>query len=310
MEKKPANTLVNYLLLCVLMLIWGSSFILMKKGLISFTGFQLGALRISISFFVLLPFAVMRISKVWHQHRKSLLYFFLAGFLGNGIPAFLFAIAQTRIDSLLAGILNSLTPLFTVIVGVSLFGAKTRWANIAGVLTGLAGAIGLMMASSGQGFSINSAYGLLIVAATVLYAFNLNIIKRFLSAFDAVTITSVAFLSFAIPFVIYLFTTDFIIRMETMPQAWNSLGYIALLSVLGTAMAVILQNWLIKQTSPLFVASVTYLIPIVAIFWGIVDGERFDAVYIFWVGLILAGVYLANRPDGGFIKKRLGKKKY
>lgn len=93
-----------------------------------------------------------------------------------------------------------------------------------------------------------------------------------------------------------------------MPQAWSSFGYIVLLSVLGTAMAVILQNWLIKQTSPLFVASVTYLIPIVAIFWGIIDGERFEAVYIFWVGLILAGVYLANRPDGGFIKKRLGKK--
>lgn len=294
----------HYMVLFILMLIWGSSFILMKKGLVSFSNFQVGALRISISYLVLLPFALMRIGKVWKEHRNKLKYFFIAGFLGNGIPAFLFATAQTRIDSFMAGILNSLTPLFTLLVGISFFGAKTKWSNILGVVLGLAGAIGLLAAGSGKSFSLNSAYALLAVTATLLYAFNMNIIKRYLTGFDAITITSIAFFCFGLPFVIYLFTTDFTSRLADMPGAWVSLGYIGVLAFFGTVVAVVIHNWLLRQTTALFAASVTYLMPIVAVFWGIADGEKFYPVFVLWISVILGGVYLANRPGGGFIKAR------
>lgn len=291
-ENKPV--LLNWLMLFALMLIWGSSFILIKRGLEVFSNLQVGALRVGLSFLFLLPLAITRI---WRVKRQDLKYFFWAGFLGNGLPAFLFAKAQTGLDSLMAGILNSLTPVFTLVVGLLFFSIKTKAANITGVVVGLIGAIGLLYASSEGNPMFSPWYALMVIAATLGYAMNMNILKHFLKQYDSLTITSVAFVFIGIPSLIFLLAgTDFLSLMATEPRALKGLGYILILSLVGTSLAMIAHNWLIKRTSALFASSVTYLMPVVSILWGVWDGEKFLGIFLLWIAVILAGVYMANRP--------------
>lgn len=290
-DNKPAFK--DWATLIFLMLVWGSSFIFVKRGLDVFSHLQVGGLRISLSFIVLIPFAIKRIKRV---DKKDIKFFILVGLLGNGIPAFMFAKAQTGLDSYMAGILNSLTPLFTLVVGILFFGVRTRWFNVAGVIIGLIGAIGLLWSSSGGDISLNLFYSLAVIIATICYALNMNIVKRFLRKYDAVTITSVAFIFIGVPAIVFILAfTDFISRMETGTDAWISLGYVGILSFVGTSLAVILLNKLIKRTSAVFASSVTYLMPIIAILWGVLDGEIFLAVFSVWIAVILGGVYMANR---------------
>ncbi len=291
---KVDNTprLIHWLALLLLVVVWGSSFILIKRGLVSFGTMEIGALRIAISFLVLSPLVWKNIQKV---PRRKMIYFLLAGIIGNGLPPFLFAKAQNVIDSYMAGVLNSLTSLFTLLVGVFFFSIRTKWLNVFGVLIGLGGAIGLLTASNGTQVN-NIWYGLYAVAAALCYAINMNLIKQYLSGFNAITITSVVFFFIGVPSLIYLFTgTDFVTTMTNDPKAWESLAYIAILAVVGTALAMVIHNWLIKQTSALFTSTVTYMMPLVSIFWGIADGESFLFSYLPWIVLILIGVYLANR---------------
>jgi drug/metabolite transporter (DMT)-like permease len=291
-DNKPVLT--DWLALMLLVMIWGSSFILIKKGLVSFNAMEVGALRITISFLVLVPFVVRRLGRV---PRNKYPWFLLAGILGSGLPPFLFAKAQTVIDSYMAGVLNSLTPLFTLIAGLAFFGSKTRWQNVVGVVVGLAGAVGLLTAVNDPRLGNGILYGLYAVAGAVCYAFNMNTIKRYLSGFDALTITSVVFLFIGIPAAVYVFAgTDVLAKLTVDPASRVSLGYIAILAVVGTALSLVVHNWLIRRTSALFASSVTYMMPIVSIGWGIADGEGFTAGYLLWIVLILIGVYLANRP--------------
>jgi len=291
-KKRTGTTLRSWFILFVLVLVWGSSFILMKRGLEHYSAGQLALLRISFACLFLLPFAIRSIKKV---NQKKLWYIALVGIIGNGIPAFLFAKAQTGIDSSLAGILNSLTPLFTLMIGMLFFSFKAGWINILGVFIGLAGTVGLMSVSGNQTLEFNFSYGLFIIIATLMYAINLNIIKKYLNDTDAVTITSFAFLIIGVPFMLYLlFATDFITVLTSNPGAIEGLGYIAILGVVGSGIAVILYNYLIKTGGVLFAASITYMIPVVAVLWGVADGEAFELVYLVWIALILMGVFLVN----------------
>ena len=295
-KKRTGTTLRSWLILFVLVLVWGSSFILMKRGLEHYSAEQLALLRISFACLFLLPFAIRSIKKV---SPKKLWYIDLVGIIGNGIPAFLFAKAQTGIDSSLAGILNSLTPLFTLMVGMLFFSYKAKWINILGVFIGLAGTVGLMSVSGNQTLEFNFSYGLFIIIATLLYAINLNIIKKYLNDTDAVTITSFAFLIIGVPFLVFLlFATDFTTVLTSNPGAIGGLGYIAILGVVGSGIAVILYNNLIKTGGVLFAASITYMIPVVAVLWGVADGEAFEPVYLVWIALILLGVFITNYSNG------------
>jgi drug/metabolite transporter (DMT)-like permease len=198
----------------------------------------------------------------------------------------------------MAGVLNSLTPLFTLVAGLLFFGTRTRWLNVLGVVVGLAGAIGLLTAVNDPRLGNGILYGLYAVAGAVCYAFNMNIIKRYLGGFDAITITSVIFVFIGIPASIYLIAgTGFVHKLVNQPESWASLGYVAILAIVGTALSLIIHNWLIRRTSALFASSVTYMMPIVSIVWGILDGETFLLFYLAWITLILVGVYLANRPN-------------
>lgn len=287
---------LSWLILLSLVLTWGSSFILMKRGLEVFPALELGGLRIAITFLFLLPFALFRIKKI---KLKQWYLFLICGLVGNGIPAFLFAYAQTGIDSSLSGILNSLTPLFTLIIGLLFFKFRSRWYNIVGVFIGLAGAVGLMAVSGGGDLQFNFSYSFFVIIATFCYAVNINLIKTYLSDTDSVSITTYAIASIGTPAVIYvLFFSNFIPIMQTHPHAWVAFGYVSILSVIGTGVAVMLYNYLIKISNIVFAASVTYLMPVVAIFWGISDGEPFSLTNILWILLVLTGVFLVNSHFG------------
>ncbi len=285
---------IQFLTLAFLSLIWGSSFILMKKGLAAFGPDEVAAFRIFLVFLVLLPHALTHLNLIRKSNAFSLL---AVGMLGSAIPYVLFVTAQTEISSSLSGILNALTPLFTLVFGVMFFRRKTRLANIAGVLLGLAGAAGLIYFSEEHNLAHSFTIFMLLPAiASAFYGLNVNIIKSFLQNFDPVAITSLSFFMIG-PFAgIYLFGfTDFIPHASS-PDALMPLVFISVLAVVGTAFAVIVFNSLIKYTTALYASSVTYLIPVVAIFWGLFDNEKFYWIQALFVVLIFVGISLINRP--------------
>lgn len=284
--------LINWIILIALALTWGSSFILMKRGMEVFSSAQVASLRIFIAFLFLSPLIFWHVKKSLLKHWKGYLGM---GVLGNLIPAYLFTAAETGISSSLAGALNSLTPLFTLIVGVLLFREKTGWKNVLGIVIGFAGAIGLTMVGKSNGISGEILFVLYVVLATLFYALSVNIIKKYLSDVDSLTATVWAMMFIGPVAGAYLFTTDFTDRLMNVRGAWGSLGYVSILAVFSTALSVIVFNTLIKNTTTLFASSVTYLIPIVAMGWGILDNEAVSVWHFAWIGLILVGVYLVNR---------------
>jgi len=283
----------QWLTLLFLSFIWGSSFILMKKGLRSYSHDQVAALRIFISFLAFLPFGIKNLKKVTKDNIYSLL---IVGFIGSTIPAFLFTKAQTQVDSALAGILNSVTPLFTLIIGLLFYKSTAKLINAIGIFLGLTGALGLITYSSNGGNILDNInyYGLFIVVATICYGINVNQVKYKIKGLNGLELTSMAFM-FAGPFAgIYLLFTDFSFTFTTNDYLIN-LAYIAILAVIGTVLALVIFNTLIQHTSALFGASVTYIIPIFAIIWGLFDGENLSLIQFLWIGLILTGVYLVNK---------------
>ncbi len=276
-----------------LMLIWGSSFILIKRGLEHFDAVQVGLLRIIFAWMFLLPWALRRMRGLT---RRQWMFLFLVGFVGSGLPSWLFPKAQTGIDSSLAGILNSLTPLFTTLIGVAVFKARPRVHQVLGVLIGLGGAVGLMSVSGGHTLEFNFRYAVYILVATFCYAINANLVKYALPDVRPVTITAIAFFLIGFPALgVLAGATDFPLVLKEEGIPWEGLGYVAILGVVGTGLALMFYNRLIHLTTPVFASSVTYLIPLVAVGWGIVDGEVFRASYIGWMLLILTGVALVNR---------------
>jgi drug/metabolite transporter (DMT)-like permease len=264
----------------------------MKRGLEVYNHTVVAALRISISFIVLIPFAISHLKKIEKRYWK---YLVASGFLGNGIPAFLFTFAQTEISSSLSGMLNSLTPIFALVAGVLLFKQSAKAAQIIGVLVGLTGATGLILSNGLDVNGSNLSYSFLIVLATICYALSVNIIKIHLKEINSTAITALAFLCIG-PFTIgYLFTTDFIAISQSSPFALDAILYIVLLAIFGTAISVILFNMLIKKTTTLFASSVTYLIPIFAIMWGVIDGEALNWKHFLNIIIVLFGIYFINK---------------
>ena len=285
------NRTGHILTLIFLAFIWGSSFILMKRGLEVYSPNQVAALRLFISFLVLLPIAIPRLKFL---KGRILFYLAIAGFLGSGLPAFLYTFAQQHINSSMAGILNALTPLFTMIVAVFLFKTKVSFLNVIGIILGLIGAGALIVTDFSVFLDKNNIFGLLIVLATFLYGYNTNHVKHRLKEFDGITITSLAFFLVG-PFAgLYLLFSDILVPIQS-PNGYSALGYIALLAVIGTALAMVIWNSLIHKLTAIYASSVTYIIPIFAIMWGILDGEGFSFRELIAIALIFAGITLVNK---------------
>ena len=282
----------KWLILFALALVWGSSFILMKRGLEAFNSNQVAALRISIASVFLIPFLI-RYRKI--KFKKYWVGLLLAGVFGNLIPAFLFTRAETGISSSLAGMLNALTPLFTVIIGWVAFRGKSTPLQIAGILVAFGGALLLLSYDKNPQQENGISYALLVVLATVCYAISVNCIKFFLSGMNSIAATAWSFAFIGPVALIYLFNTDFINVIETNKNAVSSLGYIAVLGIVGSALSVIFFNYLIKMSGAVFAASSTYIIPIVAVFWGFADGEIISTMQIVAIFVVLGGVWLINK---------------
>lgn len=282
----------SWALLILLTLIWGSSFILIKKGLTVFSATQVSAIRILSASLFMVPFALSWLKRV---NKKYYLLIFVSGFIGSFIPAILFAVAQTRLDSAVTGMVNTLTPVFVIIIGALFYSQRINTKMIIGLLLAFAGTTLLMFYGSGGDFSFNY-YAFFIMAATMLYGINVNILKFNLSDLSPIAISSISIFSIGPFAAVQLFLlTDFTERMTTADGSILALTYLSLLGIVGTSMALILFNYLIKVTTPLFSSSVTYLIPIVAVMWGLIDGERLVFLQYFSMAIILLGVFLANR---------------
>lgn len=290
------NTAKNWGFLIILALIWGSSFILIKRGLGVFSPGELGAYRIVAAATFLLPLSLPRVKFLKSQQVQNLI---LVGLVGSFIPAFLFAKAQTQLSSSLTGVLNALTPLFVVMVGAVFFKARITRRNALGLLIAFLGVIVLVMVKEGNGFGgfgdINT-YAFFVLLACLCYGFNLNLIKYRFVELKPVEITAISLLMVLPVALIYLMAgTQFAYKLATVDGAWRALGYVTLLGVLGTALALILFNMMVKVASPVFASSVTYLIPIVAILWGVWDGEVLLLGHYLGIAAVIFGVWIGNR---------------
>ena len=287
-----SNPNLKWIYLVVLSLIWGSSFILMKRGLVYYPPEQVAAIRLTVAFMASFPFAIRGYKNIRNQDWKFLL---IPGVVGSGIPALLFAIAQTRISSSLAGMLNSLTPLFTLIVGALFFQFQFSVKHVLGVLLGFVGAAGLVLVRSDGLHFENSEYALLIVVATLFYGISVNTIKTKLGHLDSMTISGLGLLFAGIPYAVYLFFgSDFLFRLQNAPGAWSGLGYIITLGIMSTALSNLLYFHMVKISTPLFASAVTYFIPIVALGWGVMDGEQLHLLHLLAFAFILGGVGLIS----------------
>ena len=282
---------LKWVLLTVLSLIWGSSFILIKKGLIGLTPIQLGSLRILFAGIFLLAIGFKSISKISLQQWK---FIAITALFGTFIPAYLFAIAQTEIDSSVSSILNSLTPLNTLVLGSIAFELQFKRNQIFGVIIGLFGSALLILNGAMNHPEQNYFYALLILIASLCYATNVNLIKKHLSGMAPLSITTGNFLVLLLPATLILYFTDFI-EVVTIPQVQNSMLFIVILGVIGTGIANIIFFKLIQLSSPVFATSVTYLIPIVAFFWGLLDNEMLTPIQFLGAFVVLIGVYLSAK---------------
>ncbi len=285
----------KWLFLIILSVIWGSSFILMKKALIGLSPIQLGALRILISGIFIFFIGYHKLKPL---NKKEWKWIAISGVLGTFFPAFLFAIAITEIDSAIASILNSLTPLNTILLGFAIFKIASTRQQISGVVLGFLGTILLIGAGAQLNPHQNYFYATLVLIATICYAININIIKKHLQKVNALAIATGHFVVVMLPcFLALIYSGFFDSKVLNQPELKMSLVYVTVLAVIGTALAKVMFNKLVQISTPVFASSVTYLIPVVALFWGILDGESFGLLQAFAATLIFIGVYLANRRN-------------
>lgn len=282
----------DWFILSFLSLIWGSSFILIKYSLNYFTPLQVGTMRILISSIAFLPIFLVSLSKLnWSKWP----YLLIVGLCGSGIPAFLFPLAQMKLSSSLSGILNTLTPLFTLIIGYLIFKTTISKQKIAGVIIGLVGACILILLGEKIQFDSNLKYGLYILGATICYGTSVNVIANKLKTENS-TLVSAASFSFLLPLgIIMFFQMGLVETFRTTENIWTGLGYVALLSIFGTFLASLLFYKMVQRTNAVFGSSVTYLIPIVSTIWGIADGELFSVFHAVGAAFILFGVFLSRK---------------
>jgi drug/metabolite transporter (DMT)-like permease len=285
---------IRVILFVTCVLIWGSSFILMKKGLVVYSAEQVASLRLCVAGLTLAPISLWCIFRAGRTYPWK--HLALSALTGSIVPAYLFATAQTELPSSIAGVLNSLSPIFTLLIGALVFRSVVRSIHVVGVVLGWIGAVALVLHrqelhQDAPWFNVS-----LILLATMLYGFTANFNKRFLTHMPAQESIALAFFTAILPTGAYLLTTDFWHLTTHHEKGWQALGAIVLLGSIGSALASVLFMALLKRSSALFAASVTYCIPIVAVVWGTLDGEAMT-----WHGLlamsgILLGVYLVSRP--------------
>jgi len=275
----------------LLSIIWGSSFILIKKALIVFPPYQVTTLRLSMAALIFVPYFIKNFRRIdWSRWQ----YLLIVSLAGSGIPFFLIPFAQQYVSSSVAGILNSLAPLFTLVLSIIFFDEVFHKRRALGVIIGLLGAALLIVASGGVNESGNLGAGLLLVLAAVFYAISANVVGNKLMGFSPIDITATSFIFIGLPSFLVLLFSDFLTLVTTHPEGWQSLFYVGVLSLIGTVIATLLFFRLVQDTGAVFASTVAYLIPVVAVVFGVLDGEEFSFYYFLSAALILIGIYLSK----------------
>lgn len=292
-----SNNFSRWAIFIILCIIWGSSFKLMKDSATSLNALQIAALRIFSAGLVFVPFAIFHISKI---PRNKLGVVILSAVFGNLLPAFLFAAAMTKIDGSLGGILNSLTPICVVITGILIFKVKTEARKVVGVLIGFSGLVLLTTAPALMGektISFNNlGYMLMAIGATVLYGINVNMVGQYLKGVNPVQAATVSLAFMTIPTGIVLWQQHFLQLDFENTQVQRAVLAVSALGVVGSAIATALFYVLVQKAGGLFASLVTYGIPFIALAWGFFDHETITWIQVISLGIILIGVYMANRP--------------
>ncbi len=284
---------IKWILLAILSIIWGSSFILIKKALLGLNPYHLGALRTLLTGVILIAFGYSKLKTIPKSKWKWLL---MSGLFGSFIPAFFFAIAETEIDSAVVSILNALVPLNTILLGFAVFKISSTKRQVFGVIVGFIGTSILILKGAELNPNQNYFFAGYVIASTLMYAANVNIIKRFLQHEKPLAIAAGNYVFIVIPALLILIVTDFFntTTFEN-PEFNNSLIYVGILSVFGTALAKVLFNTLVQLSTPVFASSVTYVMPIIALLWGFMDDEAFSIMQGLATLFILLGVYLSHK---------------
>ena len=284
---------LKWIYLILLSLVWGSSFILIKKSLVGLDALQLGSFRIIFAAVFLILVGFKSLLKITGKQWKLIV---ISGFLGSFFPVYLFAFAETEIDSAVASILNATTPLMTLIFGVIFFRIVFTQNKLIGVGLGLVGTLGLIFSGAQVNPDQNYFYSGLVIIAAFCYAVNVNIIKRYMHDISALGIAAGNFLVLLVPALLILYFTGFSMEsISSNPEVSLSLTYVLILGVVGTGIALIIFNKLIQISDPVFSSSVTYTIPVIGLAWGLLDGEVFTWQQLISTVVILLGVFIVNR---------------
>lgn len=267
----------------------------MKRGLLAFHPLQVGAFRILLAFLSLIPFMFwipLKLHTLTWKEWRSLM---IVGFFGNGIPALLFPLAETQLNSASVGVLNAMTPLSVLTIGALFFSLAFTQRQFVGLTIGLSGSF-ILIAMGGEDINLldKFSFGSLVLLATVCYGLSTNTMKKHLHHFHPIRLSIIVLGISSIPYLIYLLITappGFL----SSPGEWTALFYLSLLGMVGTAFATVLFHRLLTLTHPVFAASVTYLIPLVALMWGLLDGELINPYQFIGVAIIIGGVYISNK---------------
>jgi drug/metabolite transporter (DMT)-like permease len=283
---------IKWFYLILLALIWGSSFILMKHALKGFSPLQVGSLRIVFTSVIILIWGFKRLKNIQARHWKAIA---LIAVFSTMIPALLFPMAIKHVDSAITAVINAVTPLNTVIIGFLIFGFTFRKDQILGVIIGFLGTVSLILIGADTHPNQNYYYAIFVVISSLGYALNVNLIKSKLYDLDPLSITVGPFALVLLPMLFVLWYSGFYDTYQGTTVQNNALVYLGILALVGTAISKVIFNKLVQISSPVFATSVTYLIPIVALIWGMWDGEKLVFGQFIAGAVILFGVFLANR---------------
>lgn len=278
--------------LSILSLIWGSSFILIKKGLVGLNSVQLASLRMIFAASVIYIYSYNSIKKI---PKKSWKWIVITAYLGTFFPVYLISYGQTEIESGLASIITTVTPINTLIIGIIFFSLTFSIKQLLGLFIGLVGAVLLLYEASETNLNSNIYFSFFIYLTTVGYAASVNLIKKYLTNIPPEAVTAGIFLSISPPAIIVLYFSDFTDLNFQDPLILKSIFFVLVLGVFGSAIAQTLFNKFVKISSPIFASAVTYTMPVVAIFWALIDGEILSIMQFFATAIILIGVYLVNK---------------
>ncbi len=297
-----SSELRHWAILVFLSIIWGTSFILIKKSLVAFSPEEVAILRVGLSGIAFIPFFLYKFRKLeWHRWW----FYLIIALTGSGIPALLYATAQTNLSSATSGILNSITPIFTLIIGVVVFKNLTSTKQVVGSIIGFVGVTTLIILDRplDSAEAVPVFYAMLIIIGTVLYGANVNFIKEYFQDVEPIQLSSFAFVLLGVPVSLMIPFTDIPDKVINHPEGFTSLMALVLLALMSTVLALIIFYKLVQDTSAVFGSTVAYIIPIVALIWGVLDGEYIGWMHMLSMGIILLGVYLIRIGQTPTLKK-------